>query len=140
MNGIVCCLPSISNIFIKHVECLLIRLLETFNFEQYNFVNMLLCVCLLVFSASLLVSSSVPGAPWTGEETLIVKAKLLTIMTGNGKSNGPGVVKENLAGYKEIGREYLALHPELDWASWYHGKSYPKAPKFLRLGFHGCLK
>ena len=67
---------------------------------------------------------SLPGAAWTEEETLIVKAKLHEVM----------------ARRKHVAKEYLALHPELGLTWWPEPKSLPNAPKLLRLGFHGCIK
>ena len=37
-------------------------------------------------------------------------------------------------------KEYLELHPELGLTSWPEFESMPTASKFLRLGFHSCLK
>ena len=36
--------------------------------------------------------------------------------------------------------EYLELHPELGLTHWPEFESMPTASKFLRLGFHSCLK
>merc|ERR1719384_1765254 len=66
-----------------------------------------------------------PGAPWTEEEALIVKAKLYAII---------GQYQQQVA------NEYLSLHPEVGFSKWPENKSKPSAPKLLRLGFHQCLK
>ena len=68
-----------------------------------------------------------PGAAWTEQETLIVKAKLYAILGEYG--HGGTVVNE-----------YLQLHPELGYSHWPEFESMPTAAKFLRLGFHSCLK
>ena len=62
-----------------------------------------------------------PGQPWTEEEILAVKAKIVQIF-----------LKSNV-----VYKEYMKLHPE-------KGKpdrkvSLPNAAKVLRLGFHDCL-
>ena len=66
-----------------------------------------------------------PGAPWTDQETLIVKAKLYSILGEYGHV---------------VVNQYLDLHPELGIDHWPEPESLPSASKFLRLGFHGCLK
>ena len=58
-----------------------------------------------------------PGAPWTEEKALIVKAKLYAIIGANGDTTS---------------KEYLALHPELGYTTWPENKSKPGAAKFLR--------
>ena len=58
-----------------------------------------------------------PGGDWSEEEILIVKAKLIRIA-----SNGASA--------------YYALNPGHSW-NW---RRMPTAAKFLRLGFHDCLK
>ena len=58
-----------------------------------------------------------PGAPWTEEEALIVKAKLYAIIGANGDTTS---------------KEYLALHPELGYTTWPENQSKPGAAKFLR--------
>lgn len=81
------------------------------------------CTCILACLAILRItatdgSSYIPGeqgAPWTMEELLIVKAKLYAIFDRWG----------------EVSRQ-LGIT-----VSWTDG---PQAPKFLRLGFHDCLK
>ena len=79
---------------------------------------------LLFLSLSLTPALSSPGLAWSEEETLIVKAKLLVVMTSR----------------QSVTKEYLKLHPELGLSSWPETKSMPNAAKMLRLGFHGCLK
>ena len=74
--------------------------------------------------ATFSVVLSNPGASWSEEEALIVKAKLYAI------TNQP----------QKVSNEYLALHPELGLDTWPEKKSFPSAAKFLRLGFHQCLK
>ena len=60
-----------------------------------------------------------PGAPWTEEEVLIVKAKFYSIF-----SNGGGFTALN-----QISPGHFA-----NWMD------VPNAPKVLCLGFHDCLK
>ena len=60
-----------------------------------------------------------PGAPWSYEEMLIVKAKLYSIYSING-------------GYNALKQIYG--HREGNWVS------VPTGPKFVRLAFHDCLK
>jgi len=55
---------------------------------------------------------------------LIVKAKLYAIFQQSLK----------------VSNEYLSLHPELGIKEWPETATRPNAPKFLRLGFHQCLK
>ena len=86
---------------------------------------MLLTIFVTIFS--FLVPSHVsaqPGAPWTEEEVLIVKAKLYAVFQFSLK----------------VSREYYSLHPELGIKEWPEGGTRPNAPKMLRLGFHQCLK
>ena len=59
---------------------------------------------------------------------MIVKGKLYAIL---GANNG---------GSSVVNKQYLPLHPELGYDSWPETKSLPNAAKFLRLGFHQCLK
>jgi len=80
---------------------------------------------LLLFLSIFNFIRSQPGAPWTEEEALIVKAKLYAIIGQYGDS---------------VGKEYLSLHPELGLETWPEPPSNPSAAKFLRLGFHQCLK
>ena len=61
-----------------------------------------------------------PGAPWSQDEILIVKSKLYSIMNSNG---GYNAVKQ--------------IYGEGGHASWV---DVPSAEKFLRLGFHDCLR
>ena len=56
-----------------------------------------------------------PGGAWTMEELLIVKAKLYAIFN----------------------RWNVVMRPLNRTVTWADG---PQAPKFLRLGFHDCLK
>ena len=60
-----------------------------------------------------------PGGQWTEEEVAIVKSKLFDIMV-----NGGG--KRSM--------EDLGIWTGDQWSR------LPSAPKFLRLGFHDCLK
>ena len=71
---------------------------------------------LVFLSLSALVLSD-PGAPWTEEEALIVKAKLYAVI-----GLGPNRVIQ----------DYLALHSELGLTSWPEKKTNPSAAKFLR--------
>merc|ERR1719232_460522 len=83
-------------------------------------VSLLLAVCLSIVSSD-------PGTPWTEEESLIVKSKIWAVMES-------GRIRA---------REYLALHKGTDFEDtedWPEKKSLPNAAKFLRLGFHQCLK
>ena len=73
--------------------------------------------------AASVVSS--PGADWTDQETLTVKAKLYAMLGEVGH---------------QVVTEYLHLHPELGLTEWPEHESLPSAAKFLRLGFHNCLK
>ena len=63
-----------------------------------------------------------PGLPWTEEEILAVKAKLVKIF-----------LQKSL-----VYKEYMKLHPEKEDLAW-SGKLLPNAAKLLRLGFHDCL-
>ena len=62
-----------------------------------------------------------PGQPWTKEEMLAVKAKIVQIFLKN----------------KAVYNEYMRLHPEKEKPDWQ--VFLPNAAKFLRLGFHDCL-
>ena len=62
------------------------------------------------------------GAPWSQEEILMVKAKLVQVFLSTGS----------------VYNEYLSLHPEVEPPK--GGANYPNGPKMLRLGFHGCLR
>ena len=62
------------------------------------------------------------GAPWSQEEILMVKAKLVQVFLSSGS----------------VYNEYLSLHPEVEPPK--GGANYPNGPKMLRLGFHGCLR
>ena len=90
----------------------------------------------------LCLSLSDPGVPWTEEESLIVKAKIYAIM-GSVKR-----AEEYLSNHKEEREaelhEYVTMirrdQPEWKWPEWPEPASRPNAPKFIRLGFHQCLK
>ena len=58
-----------------------------------------------------------PGADWTEAEVLVVKAKLIQVI-----SNGGNAMNQ--------------VNPNHNW-TW---TRYPNAAKFVRLGFHDCLK
>ena len=82
-------------------------------------------MCLLsLFLGFCLVSSEYvpgePGAPWTREEVLAVKAKLFAIF-------------ETWGGYNAL-KEIYDGHSPADWTD------VPNAAKMLRLGFHDCVK
>ena len=62
-----------------------------------------------------------PGAPWTLEETLVVKAKLFSIFHLWG-------------GHRALGEIY---DPNPHGSNW---QDVPDERKMLRLGFHDCLK
>ena len=79
---------------------------------------------LLLLAVCLSVVASNPGAPWTEEESLIVKSKIWAVMES-------GRIKA---------QEFLSLHPEFGFKEWPEKKSLPNAAKILRLGFHQCLK
>ena len=70
-----------------------------------------------------------PGAPWSEEEIMTVKGKLLAIFRRGG-------------GFDAL----MELHPPETPGPWesgaFNGKwdLIPSAPKMLRLGFHDCLK
>ena len=131
----------------------------------------------------LCLSLSDPGAPWTEEESLIVKAKIYSIMGSSVKR-----AEEYLSNHKEEREaelhEYVTMirqvykddddddddnddygdyddgdddhdddddytadddgnrrdQPEWKWPEWPEPASRPNAPKFIRLGFHQCLK
>merc|ERR1719282_1827363 len=85
---------------------------------------MLLTLFVTIFSIFCSKASAQPGASWTEEEALIVKAKLYAIFQQSLK----------------VSNEYLSLHPELGIKEWPETATRPNAPKFLRLGFHQCLK
>ena len=78
---------------------------------------MLLTIFVTIFSILLpsLISGQ-PGAPWTEEEALIVKAKLYAIFQLKTK----------------VSKEYLGLHPELGLKEWPESHTLPNAAKFLR--------
>merc|ERR1711971_234588 len=65
-----------------------------------------------------------PGAQWTEEEALIVKSKLYSLFWNPSWA----------------ANWYLERHPELGMTEWPEKKSFPHAPKMLRLGFHQCFK
>ena len=90
----------------------------------------------------LALSLSDPGVPWTEEESLIVKAKLWSIM-----GTGPKRAEEYLRNHKEREselHEFVTMvrrdQPEWKWPEWPEPATRPNAPKFIRLGFHQCLK
>ena len=86
---------------------------------------MLVPTLLLSSLCLLCLSLSDPGAPWTEEEALIVKGKIYSLMDKSVKKT----------------KEYLALHKkEIGLKEWPESFSIPDAPKFIRLGFHQCLK
>ena len=73
-----------------------------------------------------------PGANWSEEEIIIVKAKLQSVLRRGGSEEAlrqlrppgtPGSV------FEESGR-----------LNWTYSDRIPDAPKMLRLGFHDCLK
>ena len=77
---------------------------------------MLLTLFVAIFSIFCSKASAQPGAPWTEEEALIVKAKLYAIFQQSLK----------------VSNEYLSLHPELGIKEWPETATRPNAPKFLR--------
>ena len=104
-------------------------------------MTMLIPTLLLSF---LCLSLSSPGVPWTEEESLIVKAKIYAIMGSGAKA------EEYLEIHKEREaelHEYVTMqrpqskNPK-NWTfpEWPEPASVPNAPKFIRLGFHQCLK
>ena len=83
---------------------------------------MLKSLLFLLFFVSCFAEKYVPGTPgasWSLEETLIVKAKLYSIFSKNG-------------GYKALRTIYGERVG--NWVS------VPTEPKYLRLAFHDCLK
>ena len=70
-----------------------------------------------------------PGAPWSEEEMLTVKSKLLAIFRRGG-------------GYEALRTIYPPNTPGPFESGSFNGRwsRVPDAPKFLRLGFHDCLK
>ena len=77
--------------------------------------NMLLFKLLIGVLVSIVTSE--PGAPWTEDEALIVKAKLYAIIG---------------LGANKIIQEYFKLHPELGLTTWDEKKTNPSAAKMLR--------
>ena len=72
-----------------------------------------------------------PGAEWSEEEVIIVKAKLLSIFRRGGGSYALHQLHpDETPGPWESG--------SFDWRR--HGSRLPDAPKMLRLGFHDCLR
>ena len=74
---------------------------------------------LFVLVASTKYVPGTPGAAWTEEEMVIVKAKLYSIFDSSG-------------GFKAVNQ--LPGNPHADW------REDPDAAKMLRLAFHDCLK
>ena len=73
----------------------------------------------------LCLSLSDPGTPWTEEEALIVKGKIVALMDKSVRKT----------------KEYLDLHKkEIGLKEWPESLSIPDAAKLIRLGFHQCLK
>ena len=90
--------------------------------EKVMFRNMLIIVLLLpflsIFASADYIPGS-PGAPWTKYEVLTVKSKLYSIFARKGGANAlKQIYGKNPSGWVDV----------------------PNAPKFLRLGFHDCLK
>ena len=70
-----------------------------------------------------------PGAPWSKEEVLAVKAKIRRTFA--------------MGGFEAIRDALLALGEPSDAiynSTVYWGGTYPSAPKLLRLAFHDCVK
>ena len=70
-----------------------------------------------------------PGAPWSKEEVLAVKAKIRRTFA--------------MGGFEAIRDALLALGEPSDAiynSTVYWGGTYPSAPKLLRLSFHDCVK
>ena len=82
------------------------------------FSRLLLLAALSLLTEAAQYVPGEPGAKWTLDEALIVKAKLWSIM---GKNGGPNALR------RIYGKQIF-------------GPDVPKAPKFIRLGFHDCLK
>ena len=83
-----------------------------------KFSRFLLLAALLGLTKSAPYVPGQPGAKWSMDEALKVKAKLWSIMGYNG---GPNSLRRIYG--KQI-----------------YGPDTPSAPKFIRLGFHDCLK
>ena len=81
------------------------------------------CFALMLFGADSFATAwtGQPGLPWSEEELLAVKAKLVQIFIKN----------------KVVYKEYMKLHPEKEKPDW--PVFLPNAAKMLRLGFHDCL-
>ena len=81
------------------------------------------CFALMLFGAGSFATAwtGQPGLPWSEEELLAVKAKLVQIFIKN----------------KVVYKEYMKLHPEKEKPDW--PVFLPNAAKMLRLGFHDCL-
>merc|ERR1712079_202055 len=102
-------------------------------------LTMLIPTLLLSF---LCLSLSEPGAPWTEEEAKIVKGKIYAILGSSIKRS-----EDYLLNHPELKaelNEYVTMirrdQPEWKWPEWPEPASRPNAPKFIRLGFHQCLK
>ena len=104
-------------------------------------MTMLIPTLLLSF---LCLSLSSPGVPWTEEESLIVKAKIYAIMgSGEKAEDYLRIHKEReaeLHGYVTMQRPSTKNPKNWTFPEWPEPASVPNAPKFIRLGFHQCLK
>ena len=69
-----------------------------------------------------------PGASWTEEEVLIVKAKIRKTFTTWSK------------GLSQAALASVGLPDETDNEKLYHWGTFHNAPKLLRLAFHDCVK
>ena len=74
---------------------------------------------IIAFSSAERYVPGTPGAPWSFEDMLVVKAKLYSIFSING-------------GYNALKQIYG--HRVSNWVS------VPTGPKYVRLAFHDCLK
>ena len=93
----------------------------TIDFDFYHFYRLFILFCL--FGPLVLAGEYVPGtpgAPWSMDEVLAVKAKLYGIFSTRGQSFTAGAVPRP--------------QPFEKWFLW------ASAAKALRLGFHDCLK
>ena len=88
----------------------------------------ILLTILLPWSNVAVHTPGTPGAPWTAEEVLTVKAKLWRIFSGN---EAEKMVVEGTPASPE---------PNADIYIESKGSLFTIAPKALRQGFHYCLR
>ena len=92
-------------------------------------MRFLLTILLYPFFAQASYVPGTPGAPWSKEDVLAVKAKIRRTF--------------EMGGSEAIRDALLALGEPSDTinnSSVYWGGTYPSAPKLLRLAFHDCIR